>query len=132
MYELQAVNGQLRDSNTKLKVEIETLKMNREPNDMKYKRQAAKVKDLADKVSILEAYNCGLVRFNKEMQQELDDIKLPRQIENVRRLLKVINLKNDLHELYFQSVIECLKKVEVAEVELEDRTVEEILEIKVR
>ena len=50
---------------------------------MQYERQAEQVKDLTDQISILEAYNYGLARFNKEMQQELDEIKLSKQIENV-------------------------------------------------
>ena len=35
---------------------------------MQYERQAEQVKDLTDQISILEAYNYGLARFNKEMQ----------------------------------------------------------------
>jgi hypothetical protein len=127
-----SVNDQLRECNGEFKVQIETLKTNRVPNDIKYKRQAEKIKDLTDQLSILEAYSCGLARFNKEMQQELDEIKHPKQIENVKRLLKVINLKNDLRELYFQSVIECLQKVDVDEDKLKDKSIEEILDIKVR
>ena len=60
---------------------------------MQYERPAEHVKDLTDQISILEAYNYGLARFNKEMQQELDEIKLSKQVENVKRLLKVINQK---------------------------------------